>query len=224
VQSPKIALLVALRLLELLVRNLSPESQNRRFNLPLLGTKYTRSPPADRSAFRPTQPSTSGVAPRPGRRAWVRSAPRSAVRCSTGTPIWTRSSSQAGGVIRGIDLGAITDPQFNADIDYAAKQYAARAVGELHQELMGRAEKAREASSFSDISALKSLRDSSCRGLAAAAASRDAACWLPSSFTMSSTLKSVCFLAWRSGISVPGGRMAEIVPRLTWVRASLAQH
>ncbi len=60
----------------------------------------------------------------------------------------------------GIDRGAITDPQFNADMDYAAKQYAVRAVGELlaenpgtttaelHQELMGRAEKAREASSF----------------------------------------------------------------------------
>lgn len=39
--SPKIALLVALCLHELLVRNLSPKSQNRRFNLPLLRTHDT---------------------------------------------------------------------------------------------------------------------------------------------------------------------------------------
>lgn len=60
----------------------------------------------------------------------------------------------------GIDLSVITDPQFNADMDCAAKQYAARVVGEmlaedpgltaseLHRALVKQAELARQANSF----------------------------------------------------------------------------
>ncbi|QZY51333.1 hypothetical protein [Leucobacter tenebrionis] len=58
-------------------------------------------------------------------------------------------------MIMGIDLSAITDPQFNAYMDYAAKQYVARAVdemlagnpdltvAELHQALVEKIELAR---------------------------------------------------------------------------------
>lgn len=38
---------------------------------------------------------------------------------------------EAGGVTMGIDLSALTDPQFQAKLDYATKQYTAYVVGEL---------------------------------------------------------------------------------------------
>ena len=62
-------------------------------------------------------------------------------------------------MILGIDLGAITDPRFNADLDYAAEQYAARVVGEmlaeqpeltasgLHRALVEKGEQARQTAS-----------------------------------------------------------------------------
>ncbi|MCA1307980.1 hypothetical protein LC082_13845 [Microbacterium esteraromaticum] len=60
-------------------------------------------------------------------------------------------------MIMGIDHGTITDPQFKAEMDYAAKRYVARAVGEmlaeaptftaseLHPALVTMAEQARPA-------------------------------------------------------------------------------